>query len=157
MQRLTVMVSPSPPHTFAEATAILVQSDTKIVVAGTSKALSTEDFALLRYNSDGSLDAGFGTGGKQTIDFNRGGDQLRAAVLTSDGILVTGLTDPAGNKLRKIALARYGPTGHLDAAFNDDGKTAQYFSAGSTGYNGMAVQKNGKLLAVGYTVSNLLL
>ena len=45
-----------------------VQADGKIIVAGTS----TRDFAAVRYNTDGSLDTNFGTGGKVTTDVDSG-------------------------------------------------------------------------------------
>ena len=56
------------------ARAVEVQSDGKIVVSGTSKG----DFAVARYNGDGSVDTGFGTGGLVTTDLFSGTDELRA-------------------------------------------------------------------------------
>ena len=55
----------------AEARALVVQADGKIIVVGVSGAGSyseLNDFALARYNSDGSLDQTFGTGGKVNIE-----------------------------------------------------------------------------------------
>jgi uncharacterized delta-60 repeat protein len=138
-----------------EATSILVQDDTKIVVTGNTKTGAQQDVVLLRYNNDGNPDAGFGNNGKQITDFNNGADWLSEALLIDDTILVTGWSDPTGGRLREIALARYTATGEPDISFSGDGKTNQYFSTGSTGYSGgIAVQKDGKLLAVGYTESN---
>ena len=48
----------------SQVNGIAIQSDGKIVVAGFTRAGSdqnTEDFALARYNVDGSLDSNFGT------------------------------------------------------------------------------------------------
>src|SRR4051794_33506152 len=48
---------------FDEAQSVVIQPDQKIVVAGFSDAGGNNDFALARYNPDGTLDATFGTGG----------------------------------------------------------------------------------------------
>src|SRR5262249_52657671 len=53
----------------AEATSAVVQSDGKIVAAGFANLGGGHYFALVRYNSDGTLDDGFGTGGKVTTAF----------------------------------------------------------------------------------------
>ena len=56
---------------FDSIDAIAIQSNGKIVAAGSATVgqVTQVDFALARYNSDGSLDAGFGSGGKVTTDF----------------------------------------------------------------------------------------
>jgi uncharacterized delta-60 repeat protein len=57
------------------ASAVAIQSDGKIVVGGTSTAQrGNPDFALARYNTDGSLDSSFGLNGKVTTDFFQGND-----------------------------------------------------------------------------------
>src|SRR5262249_16807199 len=57
-----------------EAFAVAIQPDGKIVVAGFSTANGSADFALARYNVDGSLDSTFGNGGKVLTDFTSGSD-----------------------------------------------------------------------------------
>lgn len=138
----------------AEASFILVQSDAKIVIAGNTKTGTVQDIILLRYNSNGSLDASFGNGGTQLTDFNNGADRASTALFTDGRILVTGWTDPTGNRLREMAFARYTATGQPDVGFSGDGEVTQYISTGSTGYIGVAVQPDKKVLAVGGTVSN---
>ena len=51
------------------ATALLVQADGRLVAAGDSETATNRDFALARYNPDGTLDTRFGVGGKVTTDF----------------------------------------------------------------------------------------
>ena len=51
------------------ARSVAIQSDGKIVVAGYSNNGSNDDFALVRYNTDGSLDASFDSDGKVTTDY----------------------------------------------------------------------------------------
>jgi uncharacterized delta-60 repeat protein len=99
--------------------AIAVQSDGKIVMAGRARNSSNNfDFALARYNADGSLDRNFNRSGKQTTDFFGGSDYAYAIALQSDGkIVVAGrFYDPAtGNE--DFALARYSTNGSLDKTF----------------------------------------
>ncbi|MCP4966486.1 MAG: hypothetical protein GY926_14805, partial [bacterium] len=52
--------------------SITVQDDGKILVAGYSSNGSDNDFALSRYNTDGSLDTSFGTGGVVTTAIGSG-------------------------------------------------------------------------------------
>src|SRR5437870_3563768 len=70
-----------------EASALALQSDGKIVVAGFSGAGGRQDFAVARYNPDGSLDPSFGSGGRVLTDFG-GDDEASALALQSDGKIV---------------------------------------------------------------------
>ena len=88
---------------FAAASAVMVQPDGKIVVAGTvdfnpDLPGSGLDFALARYNANGTLDGTFGTDGKVVFDFFGSFDQANAAVLQPDGkiIVAGGRTGPGG-------------------------------------------------------------
>ncbi len=62
----------------AGVNAIALQSDGKIVMAGFSNksifSTSTFDFSVVRLNANGTPDAGFGTGGRVSIDFTKTGD-----------------------------------------------------------------------------------
>jgi uncharacterized delta-60 repeat protein len=108
---------------------VAIQSDGKIVVAGfaaTSDTPDTDDFALARYNNDGTLDTSFGTGGKVTTDFGAADDVARKVALQADGkIVVVGLhlngTESA------FALARYTTSGKLDQSFGQGGKVLTTF------------------------------
>ena len=66
--------------------AVAVQTDGKIVVAGSSD--QGGNFAVARYNADGSLDSSFGTGGKQTIDFGSSYDEGYGVAVQADGKIV---------------------------------------------------------------------
>ncbi|MEU4273080.1 delta-60 repeat domain-containing protein, partial [Streptomyces sp. NPDC026092] len=78
------------------------QTDGKVVVVGDA----TGDFALARYNTDGSLDTGFGTGGRVTTDFEGNWDEGHAVALQADGRIVV-----SGNGSDSHALARYSISG----------------------------------------------
>jgi uncharacterized delta-60 repeat protein len=90
-----------------QANALVLARDGKIVVAGTAfKTFATPpDFALRRYNSDGSIDTSFGQGGSVTTDFSGGTDNAQAVAIQADGNIVV-----AGRAFRNsfdLTLARY--------------------------------------------------
>jgi uncharacterized delta-60 repeat protein len=68
--------------------AVVIQADGKIVVAGSTDAGSSTDFALVRYTPSGSLDSTFGTGGTRITDFFGGDDQAFALARQGDSRLV---------------------------------------------------------------------
>jgi uncharacterized delta-60 repeat protein len=108
------------------ALAVAVQADGKLVVGGTTMvAGSGQDFALARYNPDGSLDAGFGAGGKVTTAFSGDSDTAYALLIQADGKLVVGGDTNQGSSATGVdfALARYNTDGSLDAGFGTGGKT----------------------------------
>jgi uncharacterized delta-60 repeat protein/uncharacterized repeat protein (TIGR01451 family) len=94
----------------AGASAVTRQPDGKIVVAGNIRSSGISDFALVRYNSDGSLNTSFGIAGKVTTDFGGYESGSAIAIQTDGKIVVTGYSTRGGN--RDFALARYwGGTG----------------------------------------------
>lgn len=111
------------------AQALAVQADGKLIAVGSSvSAAGTEDFAVVRYERDGTLDATFGTGGKVLIDFAGKPDLARAVAVQDDGkIVVAGSATSAANE-EHFALARLNPNGSLDAAFGTGGKATATFS-----------------------------
>jgi uncharacterized delta-60 repeat protein len=102
----------------AEAFDIAIQPDGKLVAAGATAVTQTDaNFALVRYNPNGSLDPSFDGDGKQTTDFG-GDDEAVAVVIQPDGAIVA-----AGTNLHNgAAFARYRPNGALDSSFNGNGK-----------------------------------
>ena len=68
----------------AQARAVAIQTDGKIVAAGYAVLSGNQHFALVRYNTDGTLDSSFGTGGKVTTDFFGFGRCLSRMVASSD-------------------------------------------------------------------------
>jgi len=127
------------------ALAVALQPDGKIVAAGSASTGATEDFALARYNPDGTLDTTFSTDGKVTTDFAGGNDVARDVALQPDGKIVA-----AGASGSDFALARYNPDGTLDTTFSTDGKVTTDFAGGHDEANAMALQPNGKIVAAGF-------
>ncbi|MGB2247983.1 MAG: hypothetical protein ACPH3N_09945 [Alcanivorax sediminis] len=129
------------------ATGLAIQSDGKIVAAGRADTGSDFDFAVTRFNTDGSLDAGFGAAGMVLTDMGGSFDYGRAVIIQPDGkLVVSGEARDTDNKI-KMAVARYNSDGSLDAGFGVAGK--QKILAGATltrGYD-IILLPDGKLAA----------
>ena len=126
----------------SEATSMVIQSDGKIVVAG----LSVSDFAIARYNANGSPDTSFDSDGIVTTDFNGGDDKGLAIALQSDGKIVV-----AGDNDGDFAIARYNANGSLDTSFDSDGKVTTHFGGWDSG-QAIVIQPNGKILVAGLSL-----
>jgi uncharacterized delta-60 repeat protein/uncharacterized repeat protein (TIGR01451 family) len=88
--------------------SVALQADGKIVVSGFGGVIGNLDFAVARYNSDGSLDTTFGSDGRVTTDFG-GNENGLSVVLQVDGkIVMAGWTDAGGDL--DFAVARYALT-----------------------------------------------
>src|SRR5207244_8639500 len=92
-----------------QARGLAIQADGKIVAAGITT--NPNAFAVLRFNTDGSLDTGFGSGGLVTTSFSTGNDRAYAVALQSDGkIVVVGYAFAGvshGTSRYVFAVARY--------------------------------------------------
>jgi len=133
-----------------EAYAVAVQADGKIVAAGNAWNGSNYDFALARYNSDGSLDTTFSGDGLLTTSFGSSDDYAYAMALQADGKIVTAGNVYDGSNY-DFALARYNPDGSLDTTFSDDGLLTTDFGSGSDdGAHAVALQADGKIVVAGY-------
>jgi uncharacterized delta-60 repeat protein len=147
----------------AGARSLLVQPDGKIVAAGYSRALGPtfetrfsaithSEFALARYNADGSLDASFG--GDGLVETSFGSDQHAQAfcvALAPDGRLVAvGFAFPiaSGQIQSRLAIARYQPDGSLDPSFDGDGTLVREFTGGAQA-RAIALQRDGKIVVGG--------
>ena len=147
------VVAVGPGYDFDYARAVAIQSDGKIVIAGSSGPFGggTDKLALVRLTSAGALDTGFGSGGKVAVDLGGKGDGANALVIQSDGkILAAGYTgvSPYGTNL---AVVRFTSAGALDTSFGSSGKTTTSLgvSGNASAINGIAVQADGKIVVGG--------
>jgi uncharacterized delta-60 repeat protein len=130
--------------------ALALQPDGKLVAAGDSYNGSNDDFALARYNPDGSPDTSFHGTGKVTTAIGPGDDGVNALALQPDGkVVVAGWSDNGSNS--DVALARYNPDGSLDTNFNGTGKVTTAIGSGFDCANALALQPDGKIVVVGAT------
>lgn len=129
------------------AEAVAIDGDGKIVAVGWAIGVST-DFALARYNTDGTLDPSFSGDGLQLTDFEGAIDVAYGVAIQADAkIIVAGF---AQNDTDVFALARYNADGTLDPSFNGDGKRTTFFrQPGARAYDVM-LQPDGRIVAAGY-------
>lgn len=133
----------------SSAVALVLQPDGKLAAAGTADngTGTHDDFALIRYNPDGTLDRSFGEGGRVTTDLGRTDDLAFDLTLQRDGRLV--IAGAAYNSGSEFALTRYKRDGTLDKSFGGDGKVLTSIGKGYDAALALAVQRDGKLIAAG--------
>jgi uncharacterized delta-60 repeat protein len=136
--------------TDAKAYALILQHDGKIVLGGYSFNGTNDDFSMVRYNSDGTLDLGFGSGGVVTTGFGANDDQINAVVLQPDGkIIAAGQSCAAGSRSCVFAIARYNSDGSLDITYNSNGKVTTPLGSGDARAYALALQYDGKAVLIG--------
>jgi uncharacterized delta-60 repeat protein len=131
--------------------ALVLQANGQVVVAGfRCPDADPCDLVLARYNTDGSLDTGFGTGGRVQTDLG-GDDRAQAIALQADGKVVV-----AGSSCRDpipscgFALVRYNLDGSLDTDFGDGGVAVHVGLFGTVDRAAALIsQPSGKLVAAG--------
>jgi uncharacterized delta-60 repeat protein len=125
------------------ANSIAVQSDGKIVAAGFSLDGARYNFAVVRYNTDGSLDTSFDTDGIVTTTIGSGGSYAYSIAVQSDGKIVAAGSSDDGVK-NNFAVVRYlasdstapaAPT--LNSVASGDRRVTVSFTAGAN--NGAAI------------------
>ena len=128
------------------ATAVIQQSDGKLLIGGSAYG-SSNDFALVRYNIDGTLDTAFGGDGKVTTTFAPMNSQIMSLFQQTDGKLVAaGYRSTVSGSSYDFVLVRYNLDGSLDTSFDGDG-----ISITSNGICYSAIrQVDGKIVAAGY-------
>ncbi len=149
------------------ANAMAVQADGKIVVAGSSTSTggATHNIVVQRFNTDGTLDTGFGKSSDGSPDgvvsLNLGDntdDVARAVAIQADGKIV--VVGTSVGQSSNIVLARLNADGTLDAVFGSgmadgtpDGVVAVNLGVGDDVANAMVIQPNGKIVVAGTTTS----
>ncbi len=136
------------------ANAIVTQGDGKIIVAGYSfvDSLVNEGFALVRLNTDGTVDSTFGTNG---VSFNPIGvyeaEAYSAAVQKDGKIVVAGYSTPTYTDTREFTLVRYNSNGTLDNTFGTDGIVTTNMSNSDDFAESVIIQSSGKIVVAGYS------
>ena len=141
------------------ANDVALQADGKTVVVGRSTLNNagtvTVQFAVARFNVDGSPDASFAVGGVARVQLSPvSGSFAQAVAIAPDGkIVVVGSAVMSGNvNDTDIAVVRYHPNGSLDTSFSGDGKLTMDLNesetAGSKAHD-VAVEPDGQIVIVG--------
>lgn len=126
-----------------------LQPDGKIIVGGFGSTVPGGDVALVRYNSNGTLDNGFGTGGIVSADMNGNYDLTFGIVLQPDGKIVASVYHYDGAHYH-FGLMRFNANGSLDNSFGTGGKVMTNFGFDDVA-KAIALQADGKIILAGYT------
>ncbi len=132
----------------------VLQPDGKIVIAGSTNFGNSSDFYVVRFNTDGSLDKSFSRDGKQITSFPENSYPTALAIQGDGKIVVAGNTTTtyeSGESFTDFALARYNEDGTPDKSFSDGGIEISSVSAGNDFPTSIVIQKNGKIVVVGYS------
>jgi uncharacterized delta-60 repeat protein len=132
--------------------AIAVQSDGKIVAAGhISNGLSWFSLLVARFNSNGNLDAGYGTGGVINLNLGNVDDEFYDVQLTAnDEAILTGFTVSQSDLKYHLLLMKFDNGGYPSISFGLDGYTI-WGDVPYTFGDAMVLQPDGKILVAGST------
>jgi uncharacterized delta-60 repeat protein len=135
-------------YNYASVNAIAVQPDGKILAAGIAGTFCDSAFiALARFNTDGSVDSDFGSGGTVVTSFGSSDDEASALAVQLDGkIIAAGGSATTFNS--DFALARYNIDGSLDQTFGVGGKVTANFLRWE-GANAVGIEPDGRIVAAG--------
>ena len=140
---------------YSDARVVALQPDGKLLISASCLTGSKNDFCLLRYLSNGTLDVGFGSGGTLVTPVDTGNDYATAMTLQPDGKLILAGHCEVGGQFDFCAV-RYTASAVLDTTFGTGGKLFTAISNGATPATSndilaaMALQPDGKLLLAGY-------
>jgi uncharacterized delta-60 repeat protein len=148
------------------ATSVVMLSDGKILLAGYTTAQpagsagTSNNYGAVRLNANGTLDNGFGSGGKVLLDLGANtADSATSVVTQSDGkILLAGYTtaQPAGGmgSSTNYGVVRLNANGTLDNGFGSGGKVLLDLGANTADYaTSVVTQSDGKILLAGSTTA----
>jgi uncharacterized delta-60 repeat protein len=137
-----------------QAHDVVIQPDGRIIAAGFAIDPATAtagDFALSRYNVDGSLDASFGANGRVATDFFLDNDNIDAIAMQPDGkIIAVGFASRGGAV--HLAMARYNTDGALDTTFGTGGTVTSTLGRGLA----VTVQSDGRIVVGTWTGTSTL-
>jgi len=130
------------------ATAIALQPDGKVLLAGVCTGAVNSDFCAARYLPNGTLDGSWSGTGKVITPIGSGADFANAITLQPDGkVLLAGYCDSGGSD---FCAARYLPNGSLDTSWNGTGKVITVVGSNDDVAVAMALQPDGRVLLAGY-------
>jgi uncharacterized delta-60 repeat protein len=133
------------------ANAAVIQGN-KLLVAGTTTSTEGSDFALARYNANGSLDSTFGTGGKVVTDVAGDFDGAYAVIAQGDKAVAAGYT--LSGTVADFALVRYNADGSPDDTFGTSGRATTDFAGNFDQAYGLVSGPNGSVVAAGYATTD---
>ncbi len=137
--------------------SIAIQTDGKILAGGFAIIGGVFEFALARYNTNGTLDTNFGTNGVITTIISGNENQINSIAIQPNGQIVAGGYATISGGINVFALARYNTNGTLDVNFGTNGIVATEIPGSdnslTTQISSIALQPNGQIVAGGYASS----
>lgn len=138
------------------AYGLAIQSDNKIVLAGSSDDGSNKNGALIRYLSNGVIDSTFGNNGIVITDFeNNQQDEIKTIQINQlTGHIIVGGSSIISSSIGKPVIARYLQNGQLDVSFNSTGIKTLWVAVNDQNrifsVEDLVVLPNGKITATGW-------
>jgi uncharacterized delta-60 repeat protein len=143
-------------QSLGQALDIVILPDGKIVAAGGGRRGGDEDFAIVRYLTNGELDQSFGLNGIATIDFGGYYEFASAMSLLQDGrIIIAGTT--GGQSGTRMAVAKINPNGSPDLSFSLDGKVVLQLGSTTEYCTSLVLLPDGRILLGGHGAGDLAL
>ncbi len=136
------------------AYAVALQADGKIVAAGEAGGALNQDFAVVRYDDDGSLDTSFDGDGIAITPipggFGNQNDRADGVAIAPGGEIVVAGAALTGFSFARFATVRYlAADGSLDASFDGDGIATFNFSGNPDFAAAVTIQPDGLILVAG--------
>lgn len=132
---------------------IAIQSDGKILIGGHKWIANLDqrhDLFVARLNTDGSLDASYGTSGVATARLVDGANYANDMILQQDGKPILMGYSIFQNQI-DMAMVRFDTDGNLDSSFNGNGMVS-FDNAGRENYGySIALQADNKIILAGYS------
>jgi len=140
---------------FDLAEGMTLQNDGKILLVGRTADGTQYVTGSARYNPDGTLDAGYGSGGLVTTQVSGLYESAHDTIVQSDGKIILAGTYRGGSY--GVSLIRYNPNGTLDNGFGNNGIVTSDLTSADDSAQAVALQSDGKIVIAGYAKPNFLI
>jgi uncharacterized delta-60 repeat protein len=145
----TGYVRTAPGSSDDSASGVAIDPQGRIVVAGTSTVNGVEELAIVRYQSDGSLDPSFGSGGVTIAPVGGAGFEANGLALDAQGrALVIGKAEFGSHS--EFVLARFREDGLLDPGFGGGGIVTAAVGTGSASAEALTIDPAGRIVGAGW-------
>lgn len=131
------------------SSSIAIQSNNKIVIAGSTYMPGETYIGLVRYNPNGMLDHSFGNNGQVTTHFNEVSVTTTSLLLLNDETIIVGGYSGNGS-----VMVKYKKSGLIDSTFGVNGEVNGDFPGAGAGILALAQQTDGKIIAAGRSGGN---
>jgi uncharacterized delta-60 repeat protein len=139
-----------PGH--AEAFALAVRADDRLLLGGGVGPPSAMDFAIVAYQANGQVDTTFGSSGQTTTSVGTGDDRIADLAIQADGRIVAAGYAFDSSGFSDIAIVRYLANGSPDPSFGGDGIVITRLGDQNDFAEGVAIQPDGKIVVAGTSV-----